>query len=307
MPVPAYNEFNKLFDNLNSVGINAATPYKTEKYTASEFASRAWPVQPGSYTVFSPTKPIAVALLESVSLRNQSGIDLSAVAIAGTITTENLGVEHLVKNIIANPFIRHLVLFGTEIQGHFPGDALLRLYENGTDPSGRIVGAQGARPVLKNVTKLETEHFRSQVQIINLLGKTDMPLLVTRVAELAMLDLAPYEQGLRVDLVEPKRAEPAHRLKLDKAGYFVIMVMTSRPNPLVIEHYTNDGVLRNVIEGTESATICATILEMGLVSQLDHAAYLGRELARAELSLNSGTRYLQDKAQGDSDACSECS
>ena len=41
-------------------------PYKTERYTAGEFASRVWPVQPGSYKVFSPNKSIAVALLAGV-------------------------------------------------------------------------------------------------------------------------------------------------------------------------------------------------------------------------------------------------
>ena len=281
-------------------------PYKTERYTAGEFTSRVWPVKPGSYKVFSPNKSIAVALLEGVSLPDLSGIDLPALAIAGTITTENLGVEHIVKNLIANPHLRHLILYGTEIQGHYPGDALLRLHENGTDPKGRIIGARGARPVLKNLTQLEIEHFRSQVQIINLIGHTDVSPLVTRGAELGMLDPAPYEQGLRVDLVEAKRAEPARRLKLDAMGYFVVMVMTGRPNPLVVEHYTNDGVLQNVIEGTEAATVCSTILELGLVSQLDHAAYIGRELARAELSLKSGMRYVQDRAQGHSEACGEC-
>ena len=86
-------------------------PYKTERYTAGEFASRVWPVQPGSYKVFSPNKSIAVALLEGVSLPDLSGIDLPALAIAGTITTENLGVEHIVKNLIANPHLRHLIRF----------------------------------------------------------------------------------------------------------------------------------------------------------------------------------------------------
>jgi tetrahydromethanopterin S-methyltransferase subunit A len=38
---------------------------------------------------------------------------------------------------------------------------------------------------------------------------------------------------------------------------------------------------------------------MGLVSQLDHAAYLVRELARAEMSLDSDIKYVQDKAQGE--------
>ena len=263
-------------------------------------------MQPGSYRVFSPTCSIAIALLKGASVETLWGIDLSAVAIAGTITTENLGIEHLVKNVIANPYIRHLVVFGREIQGHLPGNALLMLHKNGLDSHGRIVSAKGARPILKNLTVQEAEHFRSQIAVSDLIGNADPDTLAPRLDELNKIAVSPYNSGLRIDLVEPRQAEPARRLTLDKAGFFVIMVMHGRERPLMVEHYSNDGVLRNVIEGSDSASICATIVEMKLVSQLDHAAYLGRELARAELSTGSPIRYVQDKAQGHSEQCAEC-
>ena len=57
--------------------------------------------------------------------------------------------------------------------------------------------------------------------------------------------------------------------------------------------------LRLIIKGEDAATILSTLIGMGLVSQLDHAAYLGRELARAEMSLDSDIKYVQDKAQGE--------
>jgi len=275
-------------------------------FTPAEFLSKDWPVQPGSYRVFSSIGTIAIALLKDASMEALSSIDLSAVAIAGTITTENLGVEHLVKNVIANPYIRHLIVFGREAEGHLPGNALLMLHKHGIDSKGRIVSAKGARPILKNLTLQEAEHFRSQIAISDLLEQTDMAALATRIGELSKVALPPYRSGLRIDLVEPKQAEPARRLTLDQAGYFVIMVMHGRERPLVVEHYSNEGVLRNVIEGADSASICATLVDMKLVSQLDHAAYLGRELAKAELSLTTPVRYVQDKAPGHSEQCDEC-
>ena len=39
-----------------------------------------------------------------------------------------------------------------------------------------------------------------------------------------------------------------------------------------------------------------TAIERGLLTRLDHAAYLGRELARAEHALSSGETYAQDAA-----------
>jgi len=77
--------------------------------------------------------------------------------------------------------------------------------------------------------------------------------------------------------------------------------MKGKPYPIVVEPYSNDGRLKNIIEGKDAATTCATLVEMELVSQLDHAAYMGRELARVEACLLSDTQYIQDKAQGEID------
>ena len=40
----------------------------------------------------------------------------------------------------------------------------------------------------------------------------------------------------------------------------------------------------------------AEVLRLGLVSRLDHAAYLGGELAKAEVALRVGRDYVQDAA-----------
>lgn len=159
---------------------------------------------------------------------------------------------------------------------------------------------------MKNLTKAETEHFRSQVKVIDLLGNCDSSLLAANLKDLNRLSLPPYESGLVIDIVEVRKTQPAKRLKLDRSGYFVIMLMQGREQPIVVEHYTNDGVLQNVIEGKDAASICATILEMKLVSQIDHAAYLGREIAKAEFSNVYKLKFIQDKAQGHSDDCDKC-
>ena len=63
-----------------------------------------------------------------------------------------------------------------------------------------------------------------------------------------------------------------------------------------MEHYDNDGVLDAVIEADQAASLYIPAIEMGLISRLDHAAYLGRELARAEEALRTGAPYIQDAA-----------
>ena len=72
----------------------------------------------------------------------------------------------------------------------------------------------------------------------------------------------------------------------------------SRRRLLVIEHYRNDGLLTAVVEAASATDGYTSVLAAGLVSRLDHAAYLGRELARAEHALLSGARYRQDAAPG---------
>jgi len=95
------------------------------------------------------------------------------------------------------------------------------------------------------------------------------------------------ETAPRTQAPEPK--EP----KLDKVGYFVIIPET-KDNLLVIEHYSYDNKLLHTIEGKDARSIYFTIIENGWVSELSHAAYLGKELEKAELSMKLGFRYVQD-------------
>ena len=79
---------------------------------------------------------------------------LADIAIVGTLHTENLGIERLIANVVANPHIRFVVVCGSDSRqaiGHLPGQSLVALARNGLDERQRIVGAKGKRPVLRNV------------------------------------------------------------------------------------------------------------------------------------------------------------
>jgi tetrahydromethanopterin S-methyltransferase subunit A len=287
-------------DSLDAIDCDPIVPIKTESIKPNAFIPEKWPRLPGNYEVVNANKSVAIAVLQGDGIDYAELTKLNSdIAIVGSVTTENLGVEHLIKNLIANPFLRHLVIWGDDIEGHLPGNAIVNLLLNGIDKTKRIIGAQGARPVLKNITAREVDHLKLQIQVINMIGSSNMADLAKQLERLGDQDNQPYESGLKVDLIEIQKANPARFLKLDPRGYFVIMVMKEKESPLVIEHYSNNGVLRNIIEGNDSACICATLIEKNLISQLDHAAYLGRELAKAELSINSNTRYTQDRAQGE--------
>jgi tetrahydromethanopterin S-methyltransferase subunit A len=98
--------------------------------------------------------------------------------------------------------------------------------------------------------------------------------------------------------VPVEAAKEPEKLVLDPAGYFV--VYPERPHRrLVLEHYSNKGVMDQMFTAISAAALYTSVIEARLISHLDHAAYLGRELARAEHALQSGDDYVQDHAPGE--------
>lgn len=270
--------------------------------TESPEAHSGWPPLPGDYRVVRYRAPVALCTLNSDALAAQLAQSaVEGLAIAGTLHTENLGIERLIRNVLANPHVRRLLVCGEDtrqVVGHLPGQSLASLLENGIDEAGRIRGARGRRPVLKNVTRAQVEAFREQVTLVSRIGETHLELLSAEVARLAgdapgPFEGAPAEVGVAtIEVAEPERLIP------DAAGYCVVYADRARAR-LLLEHYTNAGVLDCVLDGATPAAVYAAAVERALISRLDHAAYLGRELARAERSLLSGEPYVQDRAPGE--------
>ncbi|MBI4536646.1 MAG: DUF4346 domain-containing protein [candidate division NC10 bacterium] len=70
------------------------------------------------------------------------------------------------------------------------------------------------------------------------------------------------------------------------------MVCLDRPGKLLSpQHSRNGGVLDAVIEGRTAPELYCPAVEEGEISRFDHAAYLGRELGRAEHVLRPGGAF----------------
>lgn len=260
-----------------------------------------WPPLPGNYRVVRYAAPVAVCTLNSEDLALQlADLAPEGLAIAGPMQTENLGIERLIQNILANPNIRFLVLCGEDTQqavGHLPGQSLRSLVENGLAEDGHILGARGKRPILQNLTRPEIQAFRDQIKLVALPGESDPRRIAEEVLHCAAANPGVFESSISMPLVQvTKTAEPT-RLVLDPAGY--VVVYPNRVNSLLrVEHFTNAGMLDAVLEGATPAALSAALIERGLLTRLDHAAYVGRELAKAERSLETCEPYVQDKAPG---------
>jgi tetrahydromethanopterin S-methyltransferase subunit A len=145
----------------------------------------SYPPEEGRYLRGNDYSPVAVAVIliydqeripPDIENLVQVGLE-SGAALSGTIQTENTGIEKLICNVVANPNIRYLVIFGPESPGHQTGEALIKLLENGVDERRRIIDAQARTPYLFNLPIEYITRFRQQVRIINLVDEGDPELL----------------------------------------------------------------------------------------------------------------------------------
>jgi tetrahydromethanopterin S-methyltransferase subunit A len=270
-----------------------------------------WPPVVGEYIVLDPSAPAAVATLASPDFSKQlADQKIPGLAIVGKLETENIGIDKIIKNTIANSNLHYLILAGIEPKGHLCGQTLLALSENGVDENGRVIGSKGKRPILRNVTQGEIEAFRKQIQIIDLIGCECTDCINDKIAELGdqILDTTPQstscgcsDESCQVSALDSDEVstvfveETDQPVKLDKAGYFVILPIPER-KVIYVEHYNYDNYLLHVMEGASARSLYLKIVEQNWVSEMSHAAYLGKELAKAELNLAFGIPYSQDAA-----------
>jgi tetrahydromethanopterin S-methyltransferase subunit A len=264
----------------------------------------SWPAVAGEYVVLDKNAPVAVSTLADVLLAEVlASRQPSGLAIVGKTETENIGIDKVVKNVITNPALRYLIVAGLDPRGHNTGKTLVALAENGVDTNGRIIRSPGKRPILRNVSAAEIQAFRAQVQVLDMIGCDDADEIDTRIDRLSKQ--TPALCGCHACAAEaplsiataPKvvATEPTDAVKLDRAGYFVI-VPRAEKGVISVEHYAYDNTLLRVIEGPNARALYLGIIHSGWVTELSHAAYLGKELARVELSLKYGFKYIQDGA-----------
>ena len=138
-----------------------------------------YPPEEGCYLRGNDCSPVAVCVILKWR-REETPPDIeklvrtaveSGAALAGTLQTENIGIEKMVCNLVANPNIRYLIVCGPESPGHLVGDALLALFSNGMDERKCIVGAKATTPYLFNIPVEFVERLREQVTIIDLVDE----------------------------------------------------------------------------------------------------------------------------------------
>jgi tetrahydromethanopterin S-methyltransferase subunit A len=294
-PAVASNALHLAYPELDQV-IDVACDFRVR--------DEQWPPVVGEYVVLDAAAPVAVSTLASVQLAEDLGQHKPhGLAIVGKTETENIGIDKVVKNVITNPSLQYLIVAGLDAQGHHPGTTLLALAAHGVDDTGRVRGSPGIRPILRNVSVAEIQAFRDQVEVVDMRGCESLDEIAVQIEALAQHASTPC--GCSTRSIQPPGTvvtaptlmapEPCGVVTLDKAGYFVIVPQAGR-GVITVEHYAYDNMLLRVIEGTHARAIYTTLINKGWVTELSHAAYLGKELAKAELSLHYRFKYVQDGA-----------
>lgn len=113
---------------------------------------------------------------------------------------------------------------------------------------------------------------------------------------------SPKDLGLDLLVLKEKRRRPDRSLpttfisaervagwELDPLGPFRIGILSDTSGGRIIAEH--EGA---VIVGSTAREIIETIIDLGLISKVDHAGYLGCELQKAEIALHLGRSYSQD-------------
>jgi dihydropteroate synthase-like protein len=118
----------------------------------------------------------------------------------------------------------------------------------------------------------------------------------------------PKDLGIDLLILKEKRRRPFDTLpsefipaaapkswELDPAGCVKISITETAPQRSAVR----EGMIlaahrEGVVAGRHASEILNTLIERGFISTLSHAAYLGRELMRAEMALRFNRSYAQD-------------
>jgi len=144
-----------------------------------------WPLVKGDFISGDANSPVAVVTMGSHL--DEKGICDAGAALCGSCKTENLGLEKVIANVIANPNIRFMLFCGTEVKGHLSGQTFGALHKGGVK-DGRVVGAEGAIPFIENLNDAAIKRFQEQTEVVNIMESEDLNAIKAKINELKARD-----------------------------------------------------------------------------------------------------------------------
>ena len=153
-------------------------------------------------------------------------LDKSKYNLVGQLYSKK-GINYIIRNILAHPHIRHLIVCGSDLSGS--GQALINLVEKGIDEENKIIGVSDAF-IEKEIDREYIEKFRKNVEIIDMREEQD-----------------------------PKKVESAIQ-KFQKEGAFGESAVFPDPLPPSTDRYPTDPAIFK-IRGDKVADVWVEVLK----------------------------------------------
>lgn len=123
------------------------------------------------------------------------------------------GINAMIRNVMANPNIRTIVLWGSEMS--LSGHSLLMFIKNGVDENRKIIKGRGE--IEAEIPDTIIEEFRKNIEIVDLRGRTKDEL-IAKVKELSQVKKEPFSQEVREF---PKSEPKVEVLPSEQTGFYV--------------------------------------------------------------------------------------
>ena len=147
----------------------------------SEYKKEAiWPVCSNENLVLgSPDSEIVIATLWTPTKKITDELDPNSFCVAGQLYSKE-GINFIIRNILAKPSIRYLIVCGTELSGS--GKVLADFFEKGIDDEQMVIGNDFAK-IHREIPKEFLEMVRKNVKLENLIGVQDINEIKKKISE----------------------------------------------------------------------------------------------------------------------------
>ncbi|MCK4891072.1 MAG: hypothetical protein KAS78_00235, partial [Candidatus Pacebacteria bacterium] len=109
---------------------------------------------------------IVIATLWTPTKKITDELDPDSFCVAGQLYSKE-GINFIIRNILAKPSIRYLIVCGTELSGS--GKVLVDFFEKGVDNDHMVIGSDFAK-IHKEIPKEFIDMVRKNVKLENLIG-----------------------------------------------------------------------------------------------------------------------------------------
>lgn len=117
--------------------------------------------------VGDPTHNVGIATLWSERDLIKDVLDPKEFNVIGNLYSA-AGINHVIRNVFANPSIRYIVMWGMDMSGS--GTSFVNFMKQGVDESNKIIGARGE--IEKEIPKEAIDKFRISIELIDMRRKT---------------------------------------------------------------------------------------------------------------------------------------